>query len=447
LRIFHFNQSKDIQKMKAYKLRATVVACALATLGGHAMAEEDMTKAAEAAVKRVLDATGLEFAGYMRAGFHGSSSGTQLGGYSLGGDLQFYRLGNEGNNYLEFMLGKNFDLGNGLKWGVHYMPTLNNGNTGTSQLYTEISGLDIAPEASVWAGQRWHRIQDIHIVDNFLAVDGDNFGAGVDGIPVGGAKLNIAAYTDGSFDNKNNGNGHSTNDATRLNFQLRGLPVNPGGKLTITGAVVSGTFAKGSNGNAWGLIHNQDITPEINNTVFLQGSTGHANITGKFYNLDTPGAAATFTVNPDGTVTGTPATAAGPQGGANQFRLADSINWQLGAFGGQALIGYQTLTPDGGTKITDTSIGGRISYGVAKNVKLLTELAVTQRNQDGMDTKTLSKATVAVAFSPDTKFWTRPELRLYATRFNWNDAAKSSMGSASNRNDVTLFGVQVEAWW
>ncbi len=418
--------------MKSQKLRATVAACVLATLGSQAFA---------------APADELEFWGYMRAGFYSSTKDTPLGGYSLGGDLHFYRLGNEGGNYLEFMLGKKFDLGNGVKWGAHYMPTLNNGATGTAQLYADISGLDFAPEASIWAGQRWHRVQDIHIVDNFLVVDGDNFGAGVDGISVGSAKLNISASTDASFDNKNNGTKHSTNDATRLNFQLRDLPVNPGGKLTITGAAVSGSFAKGSNGGALGLIHNQDITADIKNTVFLQGSSGHASITGKFYNLDSPATAASITVNPDGTVTGTPATAAGPQAGAEQFRIADAINWQLGAFGGQALVGYQTLTPDGGGKITDTSIGGRISYGVAKHVKLLADLAVTQRMQDGMDTKNLNKATFAVAFSTDTKFWTRPELRIYATRFNWNDAAKGSMGSASNRNDVTLLGVQMEAWW
>jgi len=432
--------------MKLFKLRAIVAASVLATLGGQAFAEEDVIKAAEAAAKRVMESAGLEFYGYMRTGFYNSPNGTKLGHYSLGGDLQGYRLGNEGDNYLEVAIGKKFELGNGAKWGIHYMPTVYNGGTGTAQIYADVSGVLPDPGITLWGGQRYHRIQDIHIVDNWVAEDGDNYGAGVDGIGIGDAKLNIAVYTDGKMGNSNNGNSHSTNDASRLNFQLRGIPVNPGGKLTVTGAVISGNFAKGSNGNAFGLIHNQDIGSDINNTVFLQSSTGHASVNVKFYNLDTPAAAATFSVNPDGTVTGTPATSASPQAGANQFRFADAINWQLGAFGGQAMVGYQTTTPDGGSKVTDTSIGGRISYGVAKNVKLLAEVGFNQRMQDGLDTQNLNKTTLAVAFAPDTNFWTRPELRLYVTRVNWNDAAKGSVGLA-DRNGVTLAGIQLEAWW
>ena len=38
---------------------------------------------------------------------------------------------------------------------------------------------------TLWAGQRYHRIQDVHIIDQWLMEDGDNFGAGVDGIPIG----------------------------------------------------------------------------------------------------------------------------------------------------------------------------------------------------------------------------------------------------------------------
>jgi maltoporin len=83
---------------------------------------------------------------------------------------------------------------------------------------------------------------------------------------------------------------------------------------------------------------------------------------------------------------------------------------------------------------------------VAKNVKLLAEVGFNQRMQDGLDTQNLNKTTLAVAFAPDTNFWTRPELRLYVTRVNWNDAAKGSVGLA-DRNGVTLAGIQLEAWW
>ena len=337
------------------------------------------------------------------------------------------RLGNEGDNYFEVLIGKNWDLGGGVKWGVHWMPNYYNGTTGTPQIYSDITGLSFAPNVSFWAGQRFHRVQDIHIIDQWLMQDGDNYGAGADGIDVGFGKLNLAVYSDGNSDNKNT----STNNARRANFQWRDLPVNPGGKLTLTGGVVNGTFAQGSNGGALGLLHNQSdfIVPGMTNSFFLQGSTGHADIDGKFYNLDAAGV---------------------PALGAKQTRIIESINWQSGLFGGQALVGYQTIKPDNGVTTKDASLGGRISYGVAKNVKLLGELGLTQRKIDGQDKQNLTMGTFAVAFSPNTDFWTRPEFRIYATRANWNDAAAAAAptgGALFGRTKATTIGAQVEAWW
>ncbi|WP_367848296.1 carbohydrate porin [Rhodoferax sp. WC2427] len=422
--------------MKFFKLRATVAAASLLAAGGHAFAQAandvpvdpTLEKQITQVVKKVTDATGLEFTGYLRTGFYSAANGQAKGGYSLGGDLQKYRLGNEGDNYFEVLIGKNWDLGGGLKWGVHWMPNYYNGDTGTPQIYSDIKGLDFAPNVSFWAGQRFHRVQDIHIVDNWLMQDGDNYGAGADGIDVGFGKLNLAVYSDGSSGNSNK----STNNARRANFQLRDMPVNPGGKLTLTGGVVNGTFAQGSNGGALGLLHNQSdfIVPGMNNSLFLQGSTGHASLSGQFYNLDDSAGVAAA--------------------GAKQSRVVDVINWQNGPFGGQALLGYQTLKLDNSPTQKDLSFGGRVSYGVAKNVKLLGELGLTQRKIDGQDKQHLTKGTFAVAFSPNTDFWTRPEFRVYATRANWNDAAaaaNSSSFGANGRTKATTVGVQVEAWW
>ncbi|BDT70025.1 maltoporin [Comamonadaceae bacterium OS-1] len=420
--------------MKYFTLRATVAAASLLAAGGHAFAQAandvpvdaTLEKQITQVVKKVTDATGLEFTGYLRSGFYSSANGQAKGGYQLGGTLDHYRLGNEGDNYFEVLIGKNWDLGDGVKWGVHWMPNYYNGTTGTPQIYSDIKGLDFAPNVSFWAGQRFHRIQDIHIIDQWLMEDGDNYGAGADGIDVGFGKLNVAVYSDGNSDNKNS----STNNARRANVQLRDMPVNPGGKLTLTGGVVNGSFAQGSNGGALGLLHNQSdfILPGMTNSVFLQGSTGHSDLRGKFYNLDTAGVSAP---------------------GAKQARIIESINWQSGVFGGQALVGYQTVKPDNGVTTKDLSFGGRVSYGVAKNVKLLGELGFNQLKTEGQDKQHLTKGTFAVAFSPNTDFWTRPEFRVYATRANWNDAAANAyaFGNGGTRTKATTVGVQVEAWW
>jgi maltoporin len=436
--VYFFKTSKinGETNMKSNKLRAIAAAVSLLVAGGNAFSQSTevpidpaLEKQIAQVAKKVIDSNGLEFSGYMRSGFYSADNGKQTGQYQLGGGLDHYRLGNEGDNYFEVMIGKNFEFGDGGKWGVHWMPNYYNGTTGTPQIYANISGLSFAPGVEFWAGQRWHRIQDIHIIDNFLMVDGDNYGAGADGIDVGYGKLNLAAFSDGSSGNNNK---PTANNARRINFQWRDLPVNSGGKLTLTGGVVNGTFGKGSNGNAIGLLHNQSdfLVSGLTNSFFLQGSTGHTDIDGKFYREDDP--------------------VAGAQNGANQSRVVDSINWQSGAFGGQALVGYHTITPDDGVTTKDFSIGGRVSYGVAKNVKLLGELGVTQRKIDGQNDQQLNKGTIAVALSPANGFWSRPELRLYVTRANWNDAAataNSGSFGANGATDGTTVGLQFEAWW
>ena len=422
--------------MKFFKLRATVAAASLLAMGGHAFAQAaddvpvdpTLEKQITQVVKKVTDATGLEFTGYLRTGFYSAANGQAKGQYQLAGTLDHYRLGNEGDNYFEVLIGKNWDLGGGVKWGVHWMPNYYNGTTGTPQIYSDIKGFDFAPNVSFWAGQRFHRVQDIHIIDQWLMEDGDNFGAGADGIDVGFGKLNLAVYSDGTADNNTNS---TANNARRANFQLRDMPVNPGGKLTLTGGIVNGTFAQGSNGGALGLLHNQSdfIVSGLTNSVFLQGSTGHSDLRGKFFNLDTVGAPANQ--------------------GAKQSRIIESINWQSGAFGGQALVGYETRKLDDGTKTKDFSTGARVTYGVAKNVKLVGDLGFNQYKVDAQDKQHLVKGTFAVAFAPNTDFWTRPEFRIYVTHANWNDAARdqSSSSALMGRTKATTVGAQVEAWW
>jgi maltoporin len=407
---------------------ASVLAWGQVVHAADAAPDANTQQMVETAVKKAVGEMGIQLFGYGRGGFYSSSGSQPKGQYQLGGDLQHYRLGNEGDNYIEFGIGKKWDVGGGVKWGAYYMPKDYNGSTGTAQLYADISGLEFAPELSFWAGQRYHRIQDIHILDNWIMQDGDNYGAGVDGIKVGSAaKLNIALHTSGSTGNNNS----TPNNAKRVNFQLRDLPVNPGGKLTLTGASLNGTFTQGSAGNALGLLHNQSnfLVEGLTNSLFVQTSSGHAALTGEFYNLDSNGVAAA---------------------GAKQNRVAEVINWQIGKFGGQALASVQTVAPDVLAKYKDTSIGGRVSYGLAKNVKLLLDVGITSRAINGKATQKLNKGTLAVAFSPDTNFWTRPEFRVYLSKFNWNSpaaAANAASFGLNGRTSATTLGAQVEYWW
>jgi maltoporin len=195
---------------------------------------------------------------------------------------------------------------------------------------------------------------------------------------------------------------------------------------------------KSSGGSGLTLNHNQSNfgMAGLTNSLFLQTSSGYANINGRFGDISST------TVY-----------------GKKTNRIADSINWQSGRFGGQAILGYQTTKSDDPAAtqtIKDTSLGGRISYAYTKNFKMLVEAGTTSRSfSDSSPSQRLNKITIAptIAMSPD--FWSRPELRFYVTKANWNQAAADANNGGAgegtfgtnNRKNQTLAGVQYEVWW
>jgi maltoporin len=380
---------------------------------------------AAAGSAQAADDTGLEFHGYSRGGPVFNYQDNIKGGLSLGGDLQKFRLGNEGDNGIEFSLGKTFD-NQGTKYRIEYMPSKwGSGAVGTEQAYVEITGMSFSPEAKVWAGQRRLRIQDVHIVDNFLLNYGDNQGVGFTNVPLGGIRLGIGLFSGEKFDTPMP-NGVKAN---RLNADFSDIQTNPGGKLRVLLNSVSGSGLAGDqNGSGVALLHNQQnfLASGLNNALYLQTSRGHARIDGEFLNVD------------------------GVGGGRTVTRIADAINWQIGAFGGQALLAYQN-NRDELTDVTtkDTSFGGRISYAFSKNFKLLFEGSTTKREAVAGDQQ-LSKFTIAPTISVGEGFWERPEIRFYFTQSSWNDAAAAANATTfgvNGRTSTTIVGAQYEIWW
>lgn len=411
--------------------------------------------------------------GYMRGGVYTSQSGMARSGYQLGGELQHYRLGNEGDEVFEVLITQTVNLGNGVKWKLGYMPQTYSGNAGgvnaynTQQAYVEMTGLDIAPEAKFWGGQRRLRIQDVHIVDNFLMDYGMNYGAGMTDLNLGLAKLGVGVFNSGS---SNNTGSNLANNARRINVDLSDIHTNPDGVMRLLTTVVSGDFVYGQPGYMLSLSHNQSnfIMPGLTNSLFLQTSTGHANLQGQFEGLG------------DAKYGGT------NQPGVKRTRIADSINWQSGNVGGQALIALENwanqekgvattvggvvggtsgiVVSGDGVNNRDFSLGGRVSYALTNNFKLLLEAATTSRQTDGQANQTLNKITFAPTLALGKDFWSRPEMRFYITRANWNQAAASGNSTLNNTSinngagagtnlgvlgvtSTTSAGVQIEAWF
>lgn len=382
---------------------------------------------AMACIAQVQAADGFEFTGYSRGGavLSYDKDNNVKGGLSLGGDLQKYRLGNEGDYGIEIDLIKNFDV-NGIKYKVHYMPSKwKDGELSTNQAFVEMSGLSFAPEAKFWAGQRRLRIQDVHIVDKFLMDYGDTQGAGVTGVNLGPVKLGVGVFTGDTFD-KQMVKGTS---AKKLNVDVSDIQVNKDGKLRVLLTQVSTAgLAGGNSGSALAVSHTQSNLgmAGMTNTLFLQTSKGHAEVGGKFQDLGGVGKKVT--------------------------RIANTINWQSGPLGGQAVVGVQTNQDEGSSvKRTDSSLGGRISYALNQNFKLLAEAGATSSTfSDNSPKQTLNKITIAPTLAVGGDFWSRPELRFYVTRASWNKAAATANSATFGMNgktSQTLAGVQYEIWW
>lgn len=385
---------------------------------------------------QAVEIGGLDINGYTRFGAYSSPAGTPLGGYTLGGDTQKFRLGNEGDNGIELGIGKTADIGDGRKFSFMYMPAVWSGNYATAQGYVAMSGFDFAPEARFWIGQNRLRLQEVHIVDSFVMDYGDNTGVGMTGLDLGYAKLGVGLFNSGTLDYSS----IVPNDAKRINVDLSDIRTNPGGKLRVLATLVGGNFQMGSPGGGLSVSHDQSdfLLDGLANTFFLQGSTGHAGINGKFQGL------------------GDASNGAGQQPGMKSFRIADMLNWQYGAFGGQALASWQTGRVDGGVNhgrgTRDTSLGGRVSYAIGQNFKLLAEAGATTRSVDGQARQSLNKFTIAPTLALEPEFWSRPELRFYLTHASWNAAAAAANAAAGGfgaggRVSSTLAGVQLEVWW
>ncbi len=388
-------------------------------------------------------ASALDFDGYFRAGPGATSKNEARACYNLGISGGHYRLGNECDFYGEFGLAQTGTV-DGVTYKAKVMFNEYNGgtdigksSTSFEQLYVEGKGFDIAPNTNFWVGKRFYGRADVHILDTFF-VRMDGVGVGADSIAVGGGKLGVAYFssdTGAGFGDA--GNGLSTNPGNRLNVDFSDIPVNPGGKLRVTGTYTQGNFdnatnGKGTSGLGLSLQHNQDITGiGGGNTFWLQYSQGSAGLDGNFGNTTAPTS-------------------------AKNFRVVESVTWQVGPFGGQAVALYGqhgkndlAATP----KYTEISIGGRASYGVTKNFKLVAETGYMQKKPDGSATQKLAKFTFAPTLSTGPGFWNRPELRLYVTTAKWNAPANAGAGLAgltglnNGKTKGTSYGAQAEVWF
>ena len=114
---------------------------------------------------------------------------------------------------------------------------------------------------------------------------------------------------------------------------------------------------------------------------------------------------------------------------------------------------FQNDRTEAGLKTDSFTVGGRASYALTRNFKLLAEVGHSEKKPEGGQTQKLTKFTFAPTLSTGPDFWNRPELRLYVTKAKWNDAANAAAGAGGvtgigdGKTSGTSFGAQVEVWW
>ena len=378
-----------------------------------------------AGLMAAVPAQAVDWGGYFRTGPGATKSDTSRACYGLGGAGLKYRLGNECDFYGEFLLSQGFKT-EGVDYKAALMTNLYNGATdtgdakvGINQMYVEGKGFDIAPNSTFWIGKRFYARADVHIVDTFFT-NLSGVGAGVYGVDMGMGKLGFSYFkTDAS----------AVQSGNRFNLELNDIASNPGGKLTLVGTFTDGNFTGGKNGFGLSAMHNQDNVFGLGggNTLWLQYAQGSAGLDQNFGNLSAPS-------------------------GDKSYRIVESMTWQQGPLGGQAIALWQKDKHEVGAAVTSISLGGRASYAMTKHFKMVAEAGYSQKKPDGGNVAKVAKFTLAPTLSTGPGFWNRPELRLYVTTAKWNSAATldggvPTGGSFNGKRSGTSYGAQAEIWF
>ncbi len=361
-------------------------------------------------------AQAVDFSGYFRGGPQASSrSGVARECYGLGGIK--YRLGNECEIGGEFMLSQGFKNDNVDSkisfmvdnWSASGSPNTTS-KTGVAIMSAEFTGLDFMPEAVFFGGKVRERRGDVHIIDTFFS-DMSGVGAGFKSMPVGIGKLGVGFYRTDS----------NANEAgSRLNIELQDIALGGDHKLGVIATATSGKDTAGGHSGAGLSLRYDTKIDGLSNTVWAQYAQGSAGLNSNFGDL-TAGS------------------------GTKKWRLVETISGQSGKLGGQAIALFGSAQDDAGVSTDTATLGGRLTYGVTRNFKIVGEAGFTRVKTEGLGTANLTKFTIAPTLSTGPEFWTRPELRFYVTTAKWNDAAKAGVGIA-DKTTGTSYGAQVE-WW
>ncbi|WP_198118039.1 maltoporin [Massilia rhizosphaerae] len=360
-------------------------------------------------------ASALDVQNYVRANAAANSAGGGQTCFALAGAGAKYRLGNECGVYGEMLLGQHLVRGDAGE-DVKAYAMLNLGNEAASnnakrpeggwkiglpQAYFAIEHVSGLGDAAVWLGRRYYKREGVN-ADDFLYWNPSGMGVGIENVPVGPMKFSYAYLHD---DQQTMPIMRVGDTANRHDFQLRGVPVNPGGTLELGLALIRSDGERGHHGGSMATVqHRQRILAGAGeNRLAVQWGTGAGTDNG---------ATGDITNGRD----------------VHRLRVVESWFAQVTRrFGGELVGVWQRDTAHDAAKVkTWASAGGRLSYALADHVKLLADVGHDRVAPQNGDVRRLTKFTAAVALTTAPGYFDRPELRLFFTHAHWNEAARAA---------------------
>ncbi len=410
----------------------------------------------------------VQWHGYFRAGFTSNENGSGAGNTTIQAPNSgaFYRLGGGESNYAATNFSRKFNTESGA-WAKAYFGLVyedrdarrwvfdnQNKTIFMDKAYIEMGNLDFAPEALFWAGRvNWG--SDIHILDRkYYEVRSP--GIGVKGIELDHGKMDLFLISHDSDGDKTytdeNGTTVSYEDDARPRTHTFGMEYRAG-PWWLTGSMQSN-----SNDSRY------SVTRKINGNVGTY--LGEAAKVGAhiMVNYTQP----TYFGLTDGHVkyvaqyaTGTSAAFLGRHGDSNQSNeggqnyrvfidgLATFGNWDINTI---ALFQQKDDVDFDGSENTWWTIGGRTSYYFNQNFALQFEAGYNASSYSSYTEEEdggLATFTIAPTLKLKKGFFSRPEIRLYATyaKYTGDYDAGSLDGYSSKEDDSFTFGAQAEIWF
>ncbi len=437
----------------------------------------------------------VEFHGYTRMGVGRSSNGGEQGSFYLPGTQASpsngpgYRLGNEEDNYTELAMDvKAYEKGSS-NFKLHFREAFRQYNgsrdasadaggnvdgshqAGQNQMlylreaWGEANGMlgNSMPlkDATLWAGRRFYQRHDVHMLD-FYYWNNSGDGFGLENINVGLGKFSYA-YIQADRNNLNGGWDGGVSGWAHFPGTVNSDVYNYNGKMVVASHDLRWTDLSAWQGSSFSLGF------QYNEPSVRKGSVNNSNNNvGRRWHLEyqqsgilggdnklyfTKGDGSTFWnwYNPEMNTKN------------NWWMVIDNLFIQPTKQFGMGVVAVHRVqnedpTQPGHRDMVWDSLGARPTWFFTSHISLAAEIGVDQfkvsgdhSSADGQ-TRSMTKKTLALQFSPQSSWWSRPVLRLFVTKANWNSYATawgtpSGIGVFNGAQAGTTFGAQVEAWW